>query len=315
MRLRLPTLLPFLALMLLTVVSFAHASAPQHFNQAKKALREQVYHDRNTTGDSYCGCQWQWVGQSGGRVDHESCGYEVRAQAVRAARIEWEHVVPAWEFGHQRQCWQQGGRQHCKSNDPVFRVMEADMHNLTPIVGEVNADRSNYRFAMLPSAKPLHGACPFRVDFSGRKAQPPESFRGMAARIYFYMADRYDLKLSRQQEQLFMAWHRQYPASAWERERDERIATIMGHNNPFVIGEQEWQRGHKNSRAGLFTPISHAKPAATAQSPIHGNRNSKIYHLPEGCPSYNAVKEHNKVLFQDEEEAVAAGYRKARNCR
>ena len=46
-----------------------------------------------------------------------------------ASRVEWEHVVPAWQFGHQRQCWQDGGRKNC-AKDPVYRKMESDMHNL-----------------------------------------------------------------------------------------------------------------------------------------------------------------------------------------
>src|SRR5699024_8776892 len=89
------------------------------------------------------------------------------------------------------------------------------------------------------------------------------------------------------------------------------------HNNPFVTGAREWQRGHKNSREGLLNPVPSAQQPSTSNSagPIHGNRNSKIYHLPQGCPSYNAMKEHNKVLFNNEEEALAAGYRKAGNCR
>jgi len=48
---------------------------------------------------------------------------------------------------------------------------------------------------------------------------------------------------------------------------------------------------------------------------VHGNRNSKIYHLPVGCPSYNSMSEKNKVLFSNEEKARQAGYRKAGNCR
>lgn len=47
---------------------------------------------------------------------------------------------------------------------------------------------------------------------------------------------------------------------------------------------------------------------------IHGNRQSKIYHLP-GCPGYERMSPANVVLFTSESEAVAAGYRKARNCR
>ncbi len=52
--------------------------------------------------------------KSAGRVKRrrrpESCGYKVRKNENRARRIEWEHVVPARQFGHQRQCWQDGGR-------------------------------------------------------------------------------------------------------------------------------------------------------------------------------------------------------------
>lgn len=47
---------------------------------------------------------------------------------------------------------------------------------------------------------------------------------------------------------------------------------------------------------------------------IIGNKNSMIYHLPN-CPDYAKVSEKNRVLFENEAEAVRAGYRKARNCR
>lgn len=47
--------------------------------------------------------------------------------------------------------------------------------------------------------------------------------------------------------------------------------------------------------------------------PIIGNANSKIYHLP-GCPSYARVGERNRTPFATEAEAVAAGFRPARNC-
>lgn len=66
---------------------------------------------------------------------------------IRATRIEWEHIVPAWVMGHQRQCWQKGGRKSCTDTDPVFREMEADLHNLAPAIGEVNGDRSNYLYS------------------------------------------------------------------------------------------------------------------------------------------------------------------------
>lgn len=43
---------------------------------------------------------------------------------------------------------------------------------------------------------------------------------------------------------------------------------------------------------------------------IKGNKNSMIYHVPGGA-SYNKIAEHNTVYFNTEEEAQAAGYRRA----
>ena len=54
-------------------------------------------------------------------------------------------------------------------------------------------------------------------------------------------------------------------------------------------------------------------PGEALGGPVHANRRSHIYHLP-GCPHYNRISPRNLVIFQSEKEAMAAGYRKARNC-
>ncbi len=197
--------------------------------------------------------------------------------------------------------------------------MEADLHNLAPAIGEVNADRSNYNFGMLPSTPPQHGACPVKIDFKLRTIEPKDAIKGQVARVYFYMHDRYDLSMSRQQQQLLMAWHKQFPVSAWEKERDQRIAQRMGHANLFVAGARQWILGHKNSAEGVVSWLP-AKTVPTSQKlegsgVIRGNRNSKVYHLPAGCPSYGQVSARNIVEFKTETEAQAAGFRKAGNCR
>ncbi len=310
------------------LVAFA---APESFEKAKIELRQKVYHDRNRSdlGTLYCGCEWQWMGRSGGRVNLASCGYKVRTDRNRAQRIEWEHVVPAWVIGHQRQCWQKGGRENCKRTDPVFQVMEADMHNLSPSIGEVNGDRSNFRFGVLPSTPKQYGVCPTRTDFRQRVTEPRDEVKGQIARIYFYMHDRYRLSMSRQQQQLLMAWNKMYPVSDWERERDRRIARSMGHHNPFVTGERSWSLGYRSVGDGLsggrsvgasqVTPQPQPRPVtqsvAAIAGPVIGNRNSRVYHLPEGCPGYKQVGEKNRVLFATEVEAETAGYRRAGNCR
>lgn len=295
------------------------SAAPNTFETAKTLARQQVYHDRTSDGTLYCGCNWEWTGRSGGRVDHASCGYQTRAQATRAARIEWEHIVPASLFGQQRQCWQQGGRNNCKQTDPLFNRMEADLHNLSPVVGEINADRSNYRFGMLPGISFQHGRCDFKVDFSARVAEPRDAVKGQVARVWFYMHDRYNLNMAKSQQQLLMAWDRQYPPSNWELQRDQRISRLMGHSNLFVTGAQQWQLNHRNSKAGLNTETAlttKPKPTtATGTGKVIGNKNSKVYHLPQGCPSYHQVSSKNIRWFDSESDAQRQGYRRAGNCR
>lgn len=307
-------ILLFLLFALPATLNANSLAAPTTFNEAKLLLREQVYFDQNqngTLGTLYCGCNWQWTGASGGRIDLNSCGYQIRALPQRAQRIEWEHVVPASWFGRQRQCWQQGGRNYCRDNDPLFSLVEADMHNLSPVIGEVNADRSNFRFGHAPQAPAMYGHCTSRTDFKQRVFQPRREVRGMVARISFYMHDRYNLSMSQQQQQLLMQWHQAYPASSWELKRDRRIKSITGHSNPFVTGARQWLPGHKNSAEGLRNIAAKQTPVLAPK--VKGNRSSKIYHLPQ-CPNYADVSPRNSVPFNSERQARAAGFRKARNC-
>lgn len=238
------------ACLLLSLSTFAQEYT---FEQAKNALRKSVYHDQfnQAQGTLYCGCQWQWAGKTGGRVDLASCGYQVRKNKTRAERTEWEHVVPAWVMGHQRQCWQNGGRNNCRDTDPVFKYMEGDLFNLTIAIGEVNGDRSNYNYGMVNSKEPVYGQCTSKVDFKQRVFEPRNEVKGQVARIYFYMFDRYNLNMSRQQQQLLMAWDKMYPVNQWEIERNKRISALTGHSNLFVTGERKWKLGHKNSGDGI----------------------------------------------------------------
>lgn len=217
-------ILPFLAL----ICTASWAEHPASFSQAKK-LAWGIYADKQET--FYCGCDYE-----DGNVDASKCGYKPRKQPKRGARVEWEHVVPAWEFGHQRQCWQTGGRKNCEDNDQQFEMMEADLHNLVPAVGELNGDRSNFRYGMIEGEPRAYGSCDFEVDFKLDRAEPPANRQGDVARIYFYMRDRYGLKISRQQDQLFTAWSKMDPVDAWEIERDRRITNIQGNSNCYVSG-------------------------------------------------------------------------------
>lgn len=198
------------------------------FSYAKKILHDRVYADHRTT--FYAGCAYS----KDKKIDWASCGLTPRKQPKRAARLEWEHVMPAWEFGHQLQCWQNGGRKACREQ-PEFRRMESDMHNLQPAVGELNGDRSNFRYGMVNGEPRAYGQnIDFEVDFQQRVAEPTTSIRGDVARTYFYMAQEYSVQLSNKQRKLFEAWNKQDPVSAAELARMCKIAALQGNQNTFI---------------------------------------------------------------------------------
>lgn len=78
----------FIAVFCLFFTVTAHAQAPRTFSEAKK-VAWKLYAPQST--EFYCGCKY-----NGNRVDLKACGYVPRKNANRAARIEWEHIVPAW---------------------------------------------------------------------------------------------------------------------------------------------------------------------------------------------------------------------------
>ena len=51
--------------------------------------------------------------------------------------------------------------------------------------------------------------------------------------------------------------------------------------------------------------------ADTTQGKIKGNKNSMIYHVPGGA-SYDKISVNNVVYFDTEQDAINAGYRKAK---
>jgi deoxyribonuclease I len=132
----------FLLIIPLLMISPAWAEFVPHnvksFSKAKK-LAAKIYKDNRST--FYCACKYN----KKKKVKPRSCGLTARKNKKRAARIEWEHVVPAHAFGHTRRCWREKicvrndkpykGRRCCTKTDKVFKAMEADLHNLVPAVG------------------------------------------------------------------------------------------------------------------------------------------------------------------------------------
>lgn len=211
------------------------------FSKSKKLLLKKVYHDNKIT--FYCenpyeikrvnGKEKTLIIQDKKYYTPRNKYYKSGKINTRAKRVEWEHIMPAHNFGKHLPCWRDGGRKACRK-DKTFKAMEADMHNLVPAIGEVNGDRSNYRYgANIPKAT-QYGNCQFEVDFKAKRAYPKEDIRGDIARTYFYMSDKYNVRLSKQERKMMEAWGKQDPVSKWERIKNKRIEKIQGNSNKFI---------------------------------------------------------------------------------
>lgn len=218
-------------LVIITGLAFlmSHQTLARTFSHAKKQAAVIYLNQQKTF---YSACDYYAEGKKL-RPDWASCGFTPRKNANRASRIEWEHVMPAWNFGHQRLCWQAGGRRNCR-RDSVFTEMESDLHNLVPAIGEINGDRSNYKYGLITGEERVYGTVDAEVSFKDRIFEPKPDIRGDIARTYFYMRDQYDIRLSKQQTRLLHIWNRQDPVDNWERERNWHIQSVQGNANTFI---------------------------------------------------------------------------------
>lgn len=224
------------ALLLPALAMAAGNTTNDSFSRSKKML-SQVYADHRIT--FYCGAEYDAQG-------NVTLPDGIVIPIKRANRVEWEHVVPAENFGRAFDEWREGspecvdnrgkafkGRRCAEKANMEYRHMQADMYNLYPAIGAVNAMRSNFNFQMLPGEESSFGSCEMKI--ADRKAEPPARARGQIARTYFYMQDAYPrYKMSRQQEQLMGAWDKMYPVDQWECTRAKRIEAVQGNENRFV---------------------------------------------------------------------------------
>ncbi len=201
------------------------------FGKSKRLLATQIYPHHQKAFYSDC----DYVVKEKKLIPlHKTCGFHYRKNKKRSERIEWEHIVPAWHFGHQLHCWQNGGRMTCRQTNTKFRQMEADMHNLVPAIGEINGDRSNFKYGMIQGEPRVYGKVDMEIAFKDKRAEPRDMVFGDIARTYFYMRDRYGLEISKAQEKMFIAWNNLDPVDAWEREKNQLVKKLQGDENLYI---------------------------------------------------------------------------------
>lgn len=243
-----------LLLSLITTIGYT-ADIPSSFSKAKKLALTQVYKDHHQS--FYCGCSFN----SKKQVDQVSCGYQPRTpitasgkENIRDNRIEWEHVLPASTMGNHLACWGsernqfpqcvksngklKSGRDCCQKVNRDFRNAHNDLVNLTPAIGEINADRSNLPYNKVMGEKRTYGQCDFEYDTVNKVVEPSTNIRGDIARIQLYLEATYgqslDFKFSDEKRNMLEQWNEIDPVSDWEIERNKRICKAQASGNDLV---------------------------------------------------------------------------------
>ncbi len=161
-----------LSLILFPVLSLAGGNTTNDsFSKAKKQLLNQVYYDHRET--FYCGCPFSMEKKI---IPSDKFSPDTK-HSKRAAGVEWEHVVPAHAFGQSFKEWRDGdpacvdnkgkafkGRKCAEKVNMLYRYMQSDMYNLTPANGQINAQRSNYSYAMIPGEPRRFGNCDMEIE-------------------------------------------------------------------------------------------------------------------------------------------------------
>jgi endonuclease I len=133
----------------------------------------------------------------------------------------------------------------------------SDLFHVIPADGYVNNRRGNLPFGHVTSAIYTStngsrvGACA-ELDALGDCFEPKASLKGDFARIYFYMAARYEAQLAccarpavngadlnPWEEALLREWHIADPVDDDERARNDAVFSLQGNRNPFV-DHPEW---------------------------------------------------------------------------
>lgn len=86
----------------------------QSFSKAKKMLERQVYQDHRET--VYCGANFDAK-----KKISPPAGFTTTKHVKRAKKVEWEHVVPAENFGRAYSEWREGHAQCVDSKGKSFK--------------------------------------------------------------------------------------------------------------------------------------------------------------------------------------------------
>jgi len=172
--------------------------------------------------------------------------YKGTKYVSRGQRIEWEHIVPvrwfttvnaeiynAWYNGHDKCVTSSGttykGRKCAAKVSPLFNRMESDMYNLVPVIGALNALRSDKLFGIIDGEVREFGET-IDMEITSSTVEVMPSKRGNVARIMLYMNAKYGVKFPDHNNTLIMLkeWNLSDPEDEWERQKKQILHSTFG---------------------------------------------------------------------------------------
>jgi deoxyribonuclease-1 len=144
------------------------------------------------------------------------------------------------------------GRRCLTKVSDEYSLMQADMHNLYPAIGEVNGFRSNYPMSVITGEAREFGKCD--AEIKDKKFEPRNEVRGDIARTHFYMQDAYTdhMPFTSEMSEMLEQWDKLDPVDTWECERNNKIAALQGNTNDFVSKPCKKLLKRNAKRKGIF---------------------------------------------------------------
>lgn len=178
----------------------------------------------------------------------ESTGFTLirycRSCPKQSTHIQWMMIMSSNQLAKELSCYQEKlctnkrgerykGIKCCQKISEKYQQLEQDLHNWVPELHALVRARQQFPFGIIP----VHDSpnrCQLYFDRKLKMVEPPPAVRGFIARTYLYMSDKYHLSLSSEEYRLYLQWHKQYPPTAWEITRNEKIRAIQGDGNSYL---------------------------------------------------------------------------------
>ena len=160
------------------------------------------------------------------------CGYQFHKPnvSVDGKALTIEHIYPTGKMFKALNC---NSRNQCYvSKNRLFAEMEADMHNLYPIMLDLSNAFYDSEYGEIEGENWRIDGCDY--ERKNGIVEPRPLARGNIARAMFYMHTTYNLPIEKETLEVLKKWNHDDPPSHQEKIRNSKIELIQGNRNPYI---------------------------------------------------------------------------------